>query len=294
MPALSSDLFKKIRRIQFQTTQLAQDILAGAYRSAFKGRGMEFEEVREYQSGDEVRAIDWNVTARMGRPYIKNFREEREITVMLLVDVSSSSRFGSISETKRTITAEVGALIAFSAIKNNDKIGMILFSDSVEKYIPPKKGTRHVLHLIRELLAFEPKSRGTDIGKALSFLGNVQRRSGVCFLLSDFISPDYSHELALIAKRHDLISIGITDPHEIVLPAIDLVSLIDLESGEMVTADTSNTQLQQDFKSLAEQRLKQQEKLMKKVGAGFIDVRTDQPYIRPIRKFFKIRSKKRR
>lgn len=289
---IPKSLFQKIRRIQMQTTRLANDILAGAYHSAFKGHGMEFDEVREYQEGDEVRAIDWNVTARMNHLYVKSFREERELTVMLVVDVSASSQFGSLYRQKSELIAEIGALIAFSAIKNNDKVGLILFTEEVEKYLPPKKGTRHVLRVIRELLAYAPKKKGTNLKNALSFLGKVQRRSGICFLISDFIASDYSHEIALIAKKHDLISIGITDPYEITFPKMDLMLLKDLESEEMSYVDTSSPAVQKYFIEASQKRLENHKHLIKSVGADFIDIRTDQPYFAAIRKFFKIREKR--
>lgn len=294
MANISTDLFKKIQRIQIQTRKLANDILAGAYRSAFKGKGMEFEEVREYQAGDEIRCIDWNVTARMGHPYIKSFREEREISVILVVDVSSSSMFGSTGLLKSEIIAEIGAVIAFSAIKNNDKIGLILFSDIIEKYLPPKKGLRHVLRVIRELLVFKPKSRGTNLSHALSFLGKVQAKSGVCFLISDFLCSDYSHEIALIAQKHDLISICVSDPYELGFPTMNLMNLTDLETGQSYVLDSSSATLQNNFTKVATVRLKEHESLMKQAGADFIDIRTDQPYLSALRKFFKIRERKRR
>lgn len=289
----SAEVFKKIRRIQIQTTHLANDLLAGAYRSAFKGKGMEFEEVREYQPGDDVRTIDWNVTARMRHPYVKNFREERDITVMLVVDISASSRFGSY-KLKSELIAEIGAVIAFSAIKNNDRIGLILFSDVVEKYIPPRKGTRHVMRLIRELLLNEPSHRKTNIAVALDFLGSVVPKSGVCFLISDFISPSYAHEAALTAKKHDFITIGITDPYELAFPKTGLIGLQDLETGETQTIDSSDETTQETFKKNAAERLGTHQRLMNKIGAGFIDLRTNQPYLPAIKKFFKIRGKQRR
>lgn len=290
MAEISSDIFKKIRRIQFHTTQLANDILAGAWHSAFKGRGMEFEEVREYQAGDDIRIIDWNVTARMDHPYVKIFREERELTVLLLVDVSASSRFGSRVQLKRDLIAEIGAVLAFSAIINNDNIGLILFSDRVEKYIPPKKGTRHVLRVIRELLAFRPAGRGTDLAKALAFLGGVQRKMAICFLISDFLCDHPLHELSLAAKKHDLIAVAVTDPHELAFPAIGLAALKDLETGAELLADTGEEELLERFSRLSLMRKESFAKIMKKIGAGYIDLRTDEPYILPMKKFFKYRE----
>lgn len=289
-----AELFNKIRRIQIQTSHLVDDLLAGAYRSAFKGQGIEFEEVREYQSGDEIRSIDWNVTARMGKPFVKNFREERELTVMLVVDISSSTLFGSQHQTKKDFIAELGALFAFSAIRNNDKIGLILFSDHVEKYLAPKKGNRHVLRLIRELLSAEATGRKTDPRAALSFLGKVQKGSGVCFLISDLLFQECFLELDLISRRQDLISIGVMDPYELAYPQMGLAVIEDFETGEKRVVDTSDPNIQSHFKALAEQRLENHKKTMSKVGGGFISLRTDQPYFPAIRHFFSLRGKRRR
>lgn len=280
---------EKIKKIQIVTAKLAEDLLAGMYHSAFKGQGMEFEEVREYQPGDDVRSIDWNVTARHNRPFVKSFREEREITVMLVVDVSSSTRFGSGKIRKRELIAEIGAILAFSAIQNNDKVGMILFSSEVEKYIPPKKGTRHILRLIRELLEFEPKKKGSDIKSALNYMGNIQRRAGVCFLISDFICDLHPSQMATTAKHYDLISIAVNDPAEVNFPNLDLVQIEDLETGEQQIVDTSDLKVRLKFQELAQERLQNIEKLMQKVGGGFISVKSDTGYLDPIRKFFKLR-----
>ncbi len=294
MAISDKDLFKRIRRIQIETTHLADDILAGAYKSAFKGKGLEFEELREYQEGDDIRLIDWNKTQNMGHPFVKVFREERDITVMLIVDISSSSRFGSVTDSKSAIIAEIGAIIAFSAIKNNDKVGLVLFSDEVELYVPPRKGTRHVLRIIRELLAFQPKHQGTNLNKALNFVGNVLSRSAVCFVISDFIAPDYTKEMKLMAKKNDLITISVTDPHEINFPDVGLVELRDLETGLNALIDSSEFQFRESLKKKAEDRLEAHRKLMAKINAGYIAIRTDEPYLMPIRKFFKMRGRKRR
>lgn len=295
MATPNADLYKKIRRIEIQTSQLVNDILAGAYRSAFKGQGMEFEEVREYFPGDDVRSIDWNVTARMDRPYMKNFREERDLTVMLLVDVSASTRFGSTSSFKSDLIAEISAVLAFSAIKNNDKIGMILFSNKIEKYIPPKKGSRHVLRMVREVLAFKPQGQGTDLEKVLSYLGQVQRRSAICFLLTDFICPNnYSHELILTAKRHDLIALAFVDAHELNFPRYGLVNLTSLETGETLLVNSSSPQFQEKFINEAKVRESLYRSLLLKGGAGLVQIRTDESYLPPLRKFFKLRARKRK
>lgn len=280
------ETFEKIRQIQIATTQLADDLLAGAYHSAFKGQGMEFEEVREYQAGDDVRNIDWNVTARMNHPYMKVFSEERELTVMLIVDVSSSSRFGSQNQLKRDLIAEVGAVIAFSAIKNNDKVGLILFSDEVEMYLPPKRGTRHVLRVIRDLLTFEPKHKGTNLNEALAFLGNVHRRTAICFLISDFLCDLPLHELSITSRHHDLIAINIADPAELDFPMMELTNIKDLETGEVGLVDSSS----QTVKEKANQRREEYDRVMKKIGAGSIELMTNEPYIQPMQKFFKLRE----
>lgn len=293
MPAISRDVFKNIRKIHIETTKAVNDVFSGAYRSAFKGRGMEFEEVREYEEGDEVRSIDWNVTARMNSPYIKVFKEERELTVMLVVDVSASSRFGSRDRLKSELIAEIGAVLALSAIKNDDKVGLILFSSIIEKYIPPKKGVRHVVRVIRDLLAFQPKALGTNIALALSFLGKVHRRRAACFLVSDFIASDYSKEAAFIAGKHDLISVCMTDPYETSFPPLNLVTFSDSETGSIQTIDTSDRGREDRFQVRTAQRLTDTKSLMKKIGAGFIHIPTDKPYATALSHFFKQRENRR-
>lgn len=298
MVDITNELIKKIRRIQFQTTHLADDLLAGAYLSAFKGKGMEFEDVREYQPGDDIRTIDWNVTARMQNPYIKRFQEERELTVTLIVDISPSNRYGTHHCLKNELIAEVAGVLAFSAIKNNDKVSLLLFSNNVEKYLPPKKGTRHILRIIRELLTADQTQssdtqKGTNISQALAYLGKVQRRTSICFLISDFIAPDFSHEAALIAQRHDLISIMIIDPSEQAFPQMDLVNFIDLETGQRCLIDTSSISARENLKISTEQRLSSLSSLMKNVGASLIPLYTDRPYLPELQKFFKIRGKRR-
>jgi uncharacterized protein (DUF58 family) len=290
MSPVSQDLFRKIRKIQIHSTQLANDILAGAWHSAFKGRGMEFEEVREYQTGDEIRSIDWNVTARMNHPFVKVFREERELTVILIVDVSASSRFGSQNQLKRELIAEIGAVLAFSAIKNNDKVGLILFSEDIEKYIPPKKGIRHVLRVIRELLVFKPKGIGTNLQKALDFTGTVLRKSSICFLISDFICTLHQQELSILAKKHDFIAINVSDPYELEFPKVDLIHLVDLETGTGSIVDASDDNVQSSFKESSLKRIEAVEKMMRNIGADFMNIRTDLPYVVPMRKFFKGRE----
>ena len=227
------EILKKIRQIEIRTNRLVNDTLGGAYHSVFKGQGMNFEEVREYQPGDEVRSIDWNVTARFGHPYIKKFKEERELTVILIVDVSASGQFGSVRQTKNELTAELAAVLAFSAIRNNDKVGLIMFTDQIEKYVPPKKGRRHVLRVIREILAFQPKGRGTNLRAALDYLNHVQSRRAVTFVLSDFQVEDEEavrKKLRVASKRHDVVALSLRDPREEELPAVGLVELRDSET----------------------------------------------------------------
>lgn len=291
---IQSDVFKRIRQIKIHTGRLVDDLFAGIYRSIFKGKGIEFEDFREYLPGDEIRSIDWNVSARMNNVFVKNYREERELTVMLVIDVSASSRFGSQNRTKSEVIAEVGALLAFSAIKNQDKVGLLLFSDIIEKYIPPKKGLRHTLRLIRELLAFKPKSTGTDLQKALRYLGRVQKRQCICFLISDFICQDYALDVKLAAKRYDLITIAITDPYETTFPDIGLTMIQDLETGEKSLVDTSNYTVQTHYASEASRRLNEFQKLIQKIGAGFISIKTNKPYTDALRKYFKERKKRNR
>lgn len=292
MVILKPDLWKKIRRIQIQTTHLANDVLAGTYRSVFKGKGMEFEEVRDYQPGDDIRAIDWNVTARMNRLYVKNFREERELNVTLVVDISASTQFGSGQSLKSDLIAEIAAVLAFSAIKNNDKIALVLFSDRVEKYFPPQKGKRHVLRIIRELLTYKPQQRSTDISTALSFLGKMQNRPGICFLISDFICPDYSHEAALAAKRYDFIPIMIVDSAEKTFQKMDLVTLKDLETGTSCLVDTSADCTQTTLKKNTEERLSRQKEIMHKLGTELCVIQSDLPYLQQLKKYFTLRRKR--
>ena len=237
---ISKELAKKIRLIEIQTGKAVNDVLAGEYHSVFKGRGMEFDEVREYMPGDEIRTIDWNVTARMGRPFVKRYVEERELTVWLMVDLSASGSFGSRAQLKNEVAAELCALLAFSAIKNNDKVGLVVFTDRVELFVAPNKGRSHVLRLIRDLLNFRPQGRGTDIVEALDYLGRITHKKGVVFLVSDFLAPDYRKPLGIVARRHDLIAVSIADPREAALPDVGLIELEDAETGRRVLVDTSS------------------------------------------------------
>lgn len=286
MAAISKEIFKIIRRIHIRTNRTVNDFLAGAYHSAFKGKGIEFEEVREYQPGDDVRSIDWNVTARLNFPFVKSYREERELTVTLLVDLSASSLFGSSGKGKHEIIAEIGAVLAFSAIKNNDKVGIVLFTDRVEKYIPPKKGISHVLRVIRELLVYQPEGKETNINEALIFLQKVQRKRGVVFVISDFISEGISKEFALAAKRYDLTSLCVTDPLEFDFPNIGLAYMEDLETGEMRWVDTSSKEVRATLQKKARHRLEYLNNLMHKVGAGFLHLPINKDYAHALSEYF--------
>lgn len=290
---LTQELFRKIRHVQIRTEHLVSDLFSGAYHSAFKGKGMEFEEVRPYQPGDDIRTIDWNVTARMAHPFVKNFREERELTVMLLVDVSGSTLFGTQGASKKEQLAEMGAMLAFSAIKNNDKVGLILFSDEIELYLPPQKGHRHVLRVIRELLAHQATHRRTDLGKALRFLGKVQKRRGVAFLLSDFLCEVPKKEFAFAAKRHDFIGLCLRDLREREIPAIGLVSFYDMESGEQRLLDTSRPEIRKALSRHAQEQIQDHERTLLKSGASFLKLEDPQAYASALHHFFHMRAQKR-
>lgn len=287
------DVFNKIRRIQIKTLREVQDLFAGAYHSVFKGQGLTFEEVREYQEGDEVRYIDWNVTARMQHPYVKQFREERELTVMLVVDISASAHFSSTGRLKSELIAEIGALLAFSAIKNHDKVGLLLFSSEIELYLAPKKTLRHVLRVIRELLSFKPNEKGTDINKALSFLGKMQHKPCICFLISDFLVPSFGTQLSLAAKKYDLIAIKVSDPSEESFPDCGLIELEDLETGHTGLIDSSNPELRDAFKKKAQERNRAFRSTMGRLGIDQISINTLQSYIGPLQQFFKMRRARR-
>ncbi|MEX1012344.1 MAG: DUF58 domain-containing protein [Waddliaceae bacterium] len=269
--------FSKIRTIEYQSEKLATDMLAGAWRSAFRGQGIEFEEVRPYQPGDDTRSIDWNVTARTGSPHVKTFQEERELTLFFIIDHSASIRFGSGNQLKQDLMAELIATLSFSAIKNNDKVGLLLFSNKVNKVISPKKGTRHVLRLIQEVLN-EPTAGETDINAALRYFGHLQQKPCICFLLSDFLTPIKQNELTLLAKKHDLIALHIQDPLETNLPSLGYITYQDLESKEILTTNQSGPLPPIDITGF------------KKAGVSYIPLMTNEPYIPPLRKFFKERS----
>lgn len=286
------EILKKVRRIQIYTTRVVQDVFAGEYQSVFKGRGMEFEEVREYQVGDDVRAIDWNVTARTGRPYIKLFKEERELTVMILADMSASGSFGTVRQLKSELIAEFCAVLAFAAINNNDKVGLIIFTDGIEKYIPPKKGVTHVLRVIRELLYFKPGRRGTDIAAALEFLIKVSSRQTVSFLVSDFMAGGYERAFSIAAKKHDLIAVCVGDRREMALPAVGIMELEDPETGEIATVDTGDVRVRQGFFRRMAKRTEERDDMFRAKGVDFIALSTGEPYIKALMKFFRARERR--
>jgi len=289
---LSDDVIAKIRRISITTAKIVQETLAGQYQSAFKGRGMEFDSVREYQPGDEVRSIDWNVTARTGRLQVKKFVEERELSVMLLLDASASCSFGSKDKLKNELAAEICSIVAFSAIHNKDNAGLLIYTDRVEKAIPPKKGTNHVLRLIREALLFEPKGSGTDISKSISYLNKVMHRRAVCFVISDFLTDGYQESLSIASRRHDVIAVRIIDPREIEMPNVGIVSLRDAETKKEALVDTSDSNFRIRYKNNALEELKKQEEFFASNKIDVIDIFTDTPYVESLVKFFRMREKK--
>ncbi len=287
------ELAKKIRYIQIYTTKVVNDVLAGEYESVFKGRGMEFDEVREYQPGDDVRSIDWNVTARAGKPFIKKFREERELTVIFLVDLSASGSFGTMKQTKNELAAEICALLAFAAIKNNDKVGLIAFTDQVEQFIPPGKGARHVLRVIREILTFRPSRTGTDIARALDYLGRIQARRAVVFLISDFQAESFEKPLRVLARRHDLIAVSLADARESKLPGIGLVELEDAETGEFVLVDAASAEVRKRYEALSLARAGELAEMLRAMGIDQIQIETGKPYVRDMTAFFRTRERRR-
>ena len=291
---IPKEVLQQIRRIQITTSRLVSDVFAGQYESVFKGRGMEFDEVREYQVGDEIRSIDWNVTARMGHPYVKKFMEERELTVMLLLDLSRSSYFGTVNKLKRQIAAEVCSVLAFSAVRNNDKVGLLIFTDRIEKFVPPRKGTSHVLRIIREALYFSPQGRRTNIPYALEYLNKVCHRSTVTFMVSDFYEPNFEKPLSIANKRHDLVAITITDPKELDLPDIGIVQFDDPESQELFTLDTSNSVLRQKFRQNSLKIIEGRKKVFSRMGVDTVDIRSDVPYANTLFKFFRMRERQMR
>ena len=293
---ISKELIKKIRYIEISTSKAVNDVLAGGYHSVFKGQGMEFDEVRAYQPGDDIRTIDWNVTARTGHPYVKRYVEEREITVFFLVDLSKSGNFGSREKLKNEIAAEFCALLAFSAIKNNDKVGLIVFTDTIELFIPPAKGSSHVLRLVRELLFFDPertrKKTGTDIALALDYLGRVLHKRGIVFLVSDFLDKNFEKPLKVLARRHDLIAVSVSDPRELDLPDVGLLNIQDAETGETFVIDTGSRTISSSYKRLADEKNKTLSDLFQATGIDHIQLLTDRDYVLDLVKFFRKRMKK--
>ncbi len=289
---ISKDILKKIQHIQIHTRRLVNEAFVGEYHSVFKGRGMEFEEVREYQPGDEIRTIDWNVTARMGRPFIKRFVEERELTVMLIADVSASGNFGSVKHLKNEVATEICSMITLSAVKNNDKVGLIMFTDKIEKFIPPKKGTKHVLRVIRELMCSNPTGKGTDVSIALEYLNKICSRRSISFIVSDFITRDYEHALRIANKKHDVIAVTITDPREQELPNVGLIELRDAESDEIILVDTANPLARKEFNALYNRQKQERSRLFRSMGVDEIIINTNKNYVEPIIRFFRMREKR--
>jgi len=298
---ISSEILKKVRQVEIKTNRLVDDTLSGHYRSVFRGRGMDFDEVREYVPGDDVRTIDWNVTARTGRTFVKKFTEERELTIMLIIDVSASGEFGSSSQSKLEIIAELGSVIAFSAVRNNDKVGLILFTEEVELYIPPAKGRSHILRLVREILFFQPAGRGTDLEAALDFANQVIRRRAVVFLISDFCLPgDFSAsleglrpKLMITNRHHDLIAVSVSDPREREMPDIGLLNIEDSETGEQVELDTTRPEIRDHFTQLADERRGELSHSIRSCGVDLLELSTDKAYLPVLLNFFNSRERRR-
>jgi uncharacterized protein (DUF58 family) len=289
---LTKELLKQVRRIEIRTKGLVNHLFSGEYHSVFKGRGMEFSEVRDYQYGDDIRNIDWNVTARFGHPYIKVFEEERELTVILMVDISGSLMFGSVSKTKQLIAAELTAILAFSALKNNDKVGLILFTDKIEKFVPPRKGNKHVLRIIREVLSFEPEGNSTDIKSALEYMNNAIKKRSIVFLISDFIDDGYEKILRVVGKKNDLIGVVLDDRRESEIPPIGLIKLRDAESGSERWIDTSSTKVREKMQLAREKVIRKREAMFLSARLDKIYVRTGEDYIKPLVQFFKMRERR--
>lgn len=287
----TTELLKKVRKIEIKTKGLSKHIFSGEYHSAFKGRGMSFSEVRGYQYGDDVRNIDWNVTARTGDPYVKIFEEERELTVMLLIDVSKSAYFGTVNQFKKGVITEISAVLSFSAINNNDKVGVIFFTDKIEKFIPPKKGKQHILRIIRELINFDPMQNGTDIGEALRYLNNVVKKRCICFVLSDFMGKGYEAPIKIASRRHDIVGIHLFDPREESLPNVGLIRAKDAETGDLIWLDTTSKAIREQYAGWFKGNYDYFKNTFAKTGVDSISIRTDEPYVNALLKFFKKRSK---
>jgi uncharacterized protein (DUF58 family) len=291
-PIDPKELLRKVRRIEIRTSHMVNDVLAGQYHSAFKGRGVEFEEVRPYQIGDDVRSIDWNVSARYGHPFVKMFREERELTVVLLVDVSASNLFGTAGQLKRDLVAEVCATLAFSAIRNNDKVGLICFTNEIEKVVPARKGPRHVLRVIRELLVHQPVGRGTNLTAALDYLNGIIRRKAVVFIVSDFQTSGYEDTLRVARRRHDVIPIIVADPREMMLPDVGLIELRDVETGRTIVVDTSSRRFRAEFEARARQRIDERDRTLHRMNINAIHVQTGQSFVEPLTRYFRARERR--
>jgi uncharacterized protein (DUF58 family) len=289
---LTKELLKQVRQIEIRTKGLVNQVFSGEYHSVFKGRGMEFSEVREYQFGDDIRNIDWNVTARFGHPFIKIFEEERELTVMLLVDLSGSLIFGTVEKTKQQVAAELSAILAFSALKNNDKVGLILFTDKIEKFVPPRKGRSHVLRIIREVLSFAPEGKSTNLKAALEYMNSTIKKRSIVFLLSDFMDSGYEKILRIIGKKHDLIGVVLNDKREAEIPRMGLIKLTDAETGEERWVDTSSTKIQNRLKEARRNMIQQRKSLFISSRLDSIEVQTGDDYIKPLVQFFRAREKR--
>lgn len=298
---ISKEILQKVRQVEIKTNRLVDDTLAGHYHSVFKGRGMDFDEVREYVPGDDVRTIDWNVTARTGRAYIKKFTEERELTIMLIIDVSASGDFGSTGQSKREMMAEIGSVLAFSAMRNNDKVGLVLFTDDAELYIPPGKSRSHILRIIREILFFQPEGTGTNLAAAMDFTNQVIKRRAVAFLISDFCLPgnfdnslnDLRPKLRITGRRHDLVAVSVNDPRERELPNIGLLTIEDSETGEQVELDTSCPEIRSRFKELADSRQSSLKRAIRSVGVDMLELSTERSYLADLLRFFSSRERRR-
>lgn len=287
---LPKEIIAKIRRLEIRTGRLVNELFAGQYESVFKGRGMEFDEVREYLPGDDIRAIDWNVTARTGHPHIKKFIEERELNIMLMVDCSASQRFGTVNQSKAEMVAELAGVLAYTAIKNNDRIGALLFTDQVEKFIPPSKGTKHLSRILRELLYFQPKRQQTDLNPALEYLNEISKRRSIIFLISDFQTSGYEKALGITNRRHDVIAIECRDPMEEQLPAVPYLEVEDLETGQARLLATGSASGREAFHRYQLQQRHQRREAMKKINVDMIELQTNQSYVDPLMKFFRMRA----
>jgi uncharacterized protein (DUF58 family) len=288
----SRELLKKVRQLEIRTRGMVNQVFSGEYHSVFKGRGMEFSEVREYQMGDDIRTIDWNVTARLNHPFVKIFEEERELTVMLLVDMSGSQSFGSQTALKRDVAIEISAVLAFSAMKNNDKVGLLIFTDTIEKFVPPRNGRSHTLRIIRELLSYEPKGRGTSIRTALEYLNHIQKKRSIVFLISDFMDAEYEAALRIAGRRHDLVGLVMNDPREQVLPRVGMMTLRDAESGIVRTVDTNDRLVRTTFSRHRDVVQRSRRSLFLKSRLDAVEINVNESYIKPLSDFFRKREKR--